>query len=497
TTTAEVTDLAGMGLSGELSARLRAGPDGSALDNVEGQINLDLQAARSWLGALAGLDPQARLAGVARSRVRLAGEDAGQRLDASVQITNLAYQSAPGAARLQEPRVNVRANAWLAPEGGRHRADELKITAAAITIDGSGSTYVASPDTDMDLAIQLAGDAAKLAPTLAALLGEGYEDLRGEGRLSGRFRATGSADDDAASLLVDGNAVLGSWSTRGLEVGDLKATLARTSAEEPLSLGLTSKLNKGRLFSQGAMTLGTPQYPWKGQLDLSDVDTSGVVTSQGFGRLLAFALPALLPAGANVPVLSGLLTARIEAEAPSLEDPAMLDGLTGRGRVSMTQGSIKNSTLFGGGSGGGQLGKIIQGLKLAVPEAGRVLESATKALTFSSLESKFRIAQRVVHVDRAKLSGTSLDVDLQGTVQFDKRVALASKLVLLGSAGKKVAKVLPGGAIPLRIGGTLASPQVRPDVDMGKLLAGAVGDPGDLLDRLKKKGLPKIKNPFK
>lgn len=496
-TTAEIRNLAGMGLGGELTARLREAEGETGLDEAEGQISLDLGRARSWLGALLGLEAQARMGGVARSRLRLAEEGAGRRLDATVQITNLMLQASPESARLDEPRVVLRANAWLAPEGERHRADELKLTANAITLDASGSTYVGAPDEDMDLSIQLGGDAAGLAPTLATFLGEGYEDLRGEGRLGGTVTATGSSARNARNLKVDGNLILGSWSTSGLKVGDLKSTLARASEDEPLSFGVTSKLNGGRMFSQAALTLGRDVMPWKGQLDLSDVDTSGVLTSKGVGRLLAFALPALLPAGANVPVLSGKLTARVEAEAPTIEDPAMMDGLTGRGRVSMAQGEIRNSTLFGGVGGGGNLGRVIQGLKVAVPDAGRVLEQATKALTFSSLESKFRVANRVVTVDRALLTGRALDVDMNGTVRFDKRVALNSKLQFKGQDAKNVGKFLPGGAIPLRIGGTLASPQVSPNVDLKDLLAGAIGNPEDLLDRLKKKGLPDIKNPFK
>ena len=496
-TTAEITNLAGMGLGGELSIRMREDEAGTALDEVEGQINLDLGQARSWLGTLIGLDAKARLAGVARTRIRLAEEGAGQRLDATSQITNLSLQAAPGSPRMDEPRVTLRANAWIAPEGERHRADDLKLSANALTIDASGSTYVASPDADMDLSVQLSGDAAKLAPTVAAFLGEGYEDLRGKGRIAGTLSATGSPANNGSGVLAEGNVSLGAWTTSGIEASDVKATLSRATLEEPLSFGLTSKLNKGRLFSQAAVTLGGAQLPWKGQVDLNDVDTSGIVTSKGVGRLLAFALPALLPAGTNVPVLSGRLTARVEAEAPSFEDPALMDGLTGRGRISMTQGEIKNSTLFGGGGSNSQIGRIIQGLKIAVPDAGRVLEQATKALTFSSLESKFRVANRIVQVDRALLTGRSLDVDMKGTVRFDKRIALDSKLQFKGNDGRNVEKVLPGGAIPLRIAGTLASPQVSPNIDMKKLLSGAIGDPNDLLDRLKKKKLPKIKNPFK
>ncbi len=495
-TIAELSKLQGMGLTGAASVRLRRDEvAGTTLDDVEGQFGLDLAQARSWLGGVLGLDPRARMQGRLTTRLHLAAEGAGKRLDATSQLDALLY-APPQGTPIREPRVVLQVSALLPPEGERQTAEVLKLEAAALTLDASGSSYVGGEDSQLDLSLRISGDAAKLAPTLAAHLGEGYEDLRGTGRLQGSLTARGSPAHNARTLLAEGELLLGSWSTSGLNVTDLKATIARESVKEPLSVGVASGLNKGKLFGQGAVTLGGETLPWRSTVDLADVDTSGVVTSKGIGRLLAFTLPALLPAKANVPVLSGRLTAHVEAQAPTIEDPAMMDTLTGSGRISMAQGQIRDSTLFGGGGGGGGLGKVIQGLKLAVPEAGRVLEGATKALTFSTLDSQFRVAKRVVYVDRAKLSGNTLDIAMRGTVNFDKRVAMDSDVTLLGSAGRKLGKVLDGGKIPLKVGGTLATPQVRPNVDMSKLLTGAVGDPKDLIDKVRK-GIPKIKNPFK
>ncbi|MDA1195312.1 MAG: hypothetical protein O2894_09010 [Planctomycetota bacterium] len=495
-TLAQVSNLKGMGLSGTVELRLRRDEGGTTLEQVDSQVGVDLARARPWVGALAGLDAGAQLAGMLQARVKLAPEGAGQRLDAIAQVDQLVFQQKPGAPTANEKRLSVRANAWLAPEGEVHRFEELKVTATGLVLDASGATYRAAPANELDGMLRLEGDAAVLAPTLAAFLGTGYEDLKGTGRLGGRVTARGPLGSHLAGLLLDGELVLGSWQTSGLSAQDLKATVARATRAEPITLGVVTVLNRGRVFAQSIVTPGTPAYPWSAQADMAGVDTSGVLTNRGLGRLLSFALPALLPSGGSVAVLSGLLDARVEAASPSVDDPVLMDGLPGTGRLTMAQGQIKDSTLFGSAGGGG-LGQVIQGLKIAVPEAGRVLESATKSLTFSSLESEFRFANRVVHVDRTQLTGPTLSVDMKGTVTFDQRTELASGLTLHGSGGEKLGRVLKDGRIPMRVTGTLAAPQVRPDVDMAALLAGAAGgDVKDLLDGLKK-DLPKIKNPFK
>ena len=421
-----------------------------------------------------------------------------RRLVSKAELTNLDWHRGGPEPRVREPRMVLVANVQLAPEGGRHLAEELTLDAGGLRLDLSGSSYVAQPDADLDATVRVGGDAARLAPLLGALLGEGYEDLRGQGPLRGEVSLKGSPAGNGTALRMSGKVGFGSWSTAGVVVQDAELSLNRPDVAAPLVVRFKAGMNGGTVRVDGRAGLGAPNIPWSAAAKVAKVDTSGVLTSRGLGRFLAFALPALLPSGKATPVLSGLLDADLQGGAPSIEDPALSDGLRGQGRVHMAGGEIKQSTLFGGG-GGGQFGKVIAMLKVAVPEAGRVLQDLSRAVTFSTLDSRFRVGNRVLTLEEAKLVGNSAHIDMKGRVDFEQRVALQTNVVLQGGGGRALAKVLPGGAIPLKISGTLETPQVRPEVDLKKLAAGGLGGRiPNLLEDLKKKKLPGgIPNPFK
>ena len=504
-TTVHVQELTGMGLSGGFEATLQRRDTGTAVHQAEGQVGLALAQARGLLGGLLGLPNTARLTGQVRSAFQLGEEDAGRRIAATTQISDLDYTSRPTAAPVREARVVLRTNAVLAAAGGRHQAEELKLTSAGITIDASGSSFAAEPDSDVDVSLRISGDATKLAAVLAALLGAGYEDLRGRGSLGGALSVRGSPAHGGRTLIVDGNLVLGSWSTSGLEIVDAKATLARPDPDAPLSLGFVSGLNGGKAFAEGRATLGGDLIPWQASTDLSGVDTSGVLTSQGLGRYLRFALPALLPSGATTPVLSGRLDAHVEAGAGDVTTPTARADFQGRGRIAMAQGEIKQSTLFGA-AGGSTFGSLLTGLKVAVPEVGRILEEASRAVAFTDLESQFAMQGRKITIEKTLLTGPRVVVEMKGTITGNpdgSRYALdlPTRVVLQGGAGKELERYLPGGAIPMKVRGTLSDPQPTPDVDAKDLLAGALpgGKPKDILDDIKKKlpKVPKLPNPFK
>ena len=258
-------------------------------------------------------------------------------------------------------------------------------------------------------------------------------------------------------------------------------------------------MNGGTARVDGRARLGGAAIPWTATAKVAGVDTSGVLVSRGLGRFLAFTLPALLPAGKATPVLSGRLDADLQGGAPSIADPALSHGLRGEGRIHMAGGEIQQSTLFGGARGG-NFDRVISMLKVAVPEAGRALQELSRAVTFSQLDSRFRVQDRVLTLEQAKLVGSSAHVDMSGRVDFDQRVDLRAKVTLQGGGGRALGEVLPGGAIPLKISGSLEAPQVDPDVDLKDLAAGGLG--GRLLEDVKKslggKKLPGgIPNPFK
>ena len=494
--TITVSEVRGMGLSGEGSVTLDPSGDAMRLAEASGRLGLRLREARGWLAPILELESRERLDGQLSSSVRLVESDGARQLSATAQLANLSWERGPGTTPVREPRITMQANLQLAPEGGRHRADELRLETSGLRLDASGSSYVAEPDTDVDATLRLGGDAARLAPLLSALLGEGYEDLQGRGGLSGEMTVRGSPADNGAGLLLNGDLGFGSWSTGGLVVSNAKLALKRPRTADPLTTSFTAGMNKGTARVDGSARLGGAMIPWRATAKLARVDTSTLLVGQGMGRYLAFALPALLPAGKNTPVLSGLLDADLEGSAPSIEDPGLSNGLQGKGRIHMSGGEIKQSTLFGGG--GGQLGKVISVLNVAVPEAGRALQELSRAVTFSSLDSRFRVANKVLLLDEAKLIGQSAHIDMKGRVDFEQRVALETNVAIQGGGGRALAKALPGGVIPLRVRGTLENPQVTPNVDLGKLAAGGLtGKVPGLLDDLKKKKLPGgIPNPF-
>jgi hypothetical protein len=211
-------------------------------------------------------------------------------------------------------------------------------------------------------------------------------------------------------------------------------------------------------------------------VEVVGVDTSPLMTQRGAGRYLAYAIPALLPADANVPVLSGRLDAQVDLEAAALDAPLRDDSLRGRARVHLTEGEIRQSTLFQGDG----MGKVVQALSVAVPEAGRALQGLARAVLFTSLESNLVVGERRVDVQSMNLLGRHARIQGRGQVNFSEQVAMNVELEL---EGKLLAKVVPQGALPLQIGGTLGRPQVLPRIDLAKLVGTGVAK--DAVDRVR------------
>jgi len=515
----KLSNLSGLGLSGggnaqfsEVAAEAGVGPE-TTFQQAEAQITVDLASARPWLGGVLKMDPGGRLGGRARLDLHVDGGGDGQHVTGSAQANDLFVLTRPGTTPIREKRVTVQADVALAPAGGKHVAKTLTLDAGGLRVDLDGSTLVAEPDIEADMHARLSGDAAQLAPTLAAFLGAGYEDLRGEGPITGSIDVTGSPAEHGRTLLARADLVLGSWTTSGLSIEKVRVKAARADVASPLKANLLATVGGGSAQADLVVTMGGATLPWTSDVHLAAVDTSSVVIGEGgLGRYLAFALPALVPADAGVPVLSGRLDADLHGASTAIHGDALADGLTGKGTLQMAQGEVKQSTLFGGGDG--RMGKLVGALRLAVPAAGQVLAELQKAVAFSALVSTFTVAGRVLTVQQTKLTGERVVIDTSGTVGFDETINLKSRVVLQGKAGQALAARLPDGAIPLKIGGTLDEPRVGPDVEMASLLPipGKKHGKG-ILDKIKKKlpklpklpkfpkipkpKLPKLPNPFK
>ena len=499
------SDLRGMGLSGSGNAsfddvKVEDGPAAGTMTTAfrqgEMQLTVDLSQARPWLGGLMDMDPRGRLGGRLRADVRIRGDGDGHHMVATTQANDLYVLTKPGAVPIQEKRVTLRSDVHIAGPGGKHEARDLTLDAAGLRLELSGSSFVAEPDADADLHVKVGGDAAVLAPTLAAMLGEGYEDLKGSGQIAGSVTVTGSPADNGKALFTTADLVFGNWSTSGLDIQNARLKASRADASTPLSARFDAGINGGTAEVSINTTLGQPTIPWTSDVKLVGVDTSTLVVGDGVGGYLAYVLPAILPADAKMPVLSGRLDADLHGASSALQGDAMANDLTGNGTIKMEKGEVKQSTLFGGGKGGGgKLGKLVSALKFVAPEAGTALTELAKAVGFSSLLSEFAVANRVVDVKQTKLTGPRVIIDMTGKVGFNRALDLQSKVTLQGSAGKRLEDTLPGGAIPMTIGGTLDDPQVSPTVDASAFVPiPGKGKGKSLLDKIKKK-LPKIPTP--
>lgn len=488
-----LTQLAGFGITaGTGSLRLVSEPEGMRVGPGALELGLDLAIAGPWLRPLLDLRPEARLAGQLAVNLNAVEQANGLVLKGITYAQNVFWQPTPADVPLKDSRISVEHDVRIAPEGERSPLTRLVIGVTGLTIDVSGSSILQSEDgLDLDVKGTLRGDAARLAPTVAALMGPSYADMRGSGAIQGTFKASGSPAAGGQDLLLDVALTAGSWTSGGLSIANTQVNARRAALADPIAAAINASFNQGPTSITGTYTPGPGPTPWTLVLNASRVDTSSLLVDRGPSRFLVFALPATLPSNAQTPVLSGLLDARVNLRSGDLASPGLLDGLRGTGHVAMQQGEIKNSTLFQG-SDQGKLGALFKVLGTAVSEVGDVVKSLTRALTFQTLESDFTVADRRVTVQQAKLSGRYVALLTKGVVTFEKQVNLTTDLTLQGSAGEKAAKILPSPTIPLRVTGTMPNTVVTPNLDPSKLLGkGLLDKAKDLIDRNKPKDIVK------
>ena len=349
------------------------------------------------------------------------------------------------------------------------------ITGSMRTRD-TGTKEAHEEETDVDLKIEVDADAARLADTFRSLLGEGYEDMAGEGRVKGQFVLVGPTGDDGRDLRIDGDLAWRRFASGGISSEDGTVTLRRPAPGTPLLATAKSKVNGGTVDVRATCDLGKGKSPWTAKAKVVGLDTSPMVTGKGASRYLPLLLPAIVPAGSTTPVLSGRLDADLDLRSDALREPGLSDTLSGPGSIKMTQGSVSDSTLFSalsGQAGGGSLGMLAK----AVPALGGGLAQLGKSVMFSELSSSFRLGKRMISLDPVVLVSPSVTLRFGGVVGFDGTMDLAIPLVLGGDVGAQVGKVLPNRTIPLRVRGKTGALSVTPDLKMesiGKgLLEGA------------------------
>jgi uncharacterized protein involved in outer membrane biogenesis len=473
---------AGIEVRGKAEFATRGGE--SSLSTAHADAKGDLDAARPLLVPLLGMRTDAALSGRVEAKADLADSGGTRTLVAHAAVTNLRYGGSARRAPLEEPSAVVDARLEARAATGTYRVETLTLRATSLSLDvDRGGTFASRPDEDgveVDLAATVDGDAQRLARHVRAVLGEGWDDLEGEGRLHGRAIAAGPTASRGRDLRLDVDLSFRKFESGGLALSDGKITAKRPSPMTPLVVHAQSGVNGGTFVLDGSCRLGVGTSPWDAKATVAGADASPLVTATGFARYLPMILPSIVPAGKTSRVLSGRLDATVDLSSAAISDPALSDGLRGDGSLTMTQGSVSDSTLFGSLAGEGA-GKALGLLAQAVPTAGRWFREVGKAVLFTELSSRFQVGDRKIHLDEVKMSSEAYSTKFSGDVAFDGRLDLKVPLVIGGDLGGQIGKYVKNSTIPLRVTGSAGSPKVRPDLELSNL------SPGGLLDDLLKK----------
>jgi uncharacterized protein involved in outer membrane biogenesis len=462
-TTIDVDGLALLGVRADGEATIADGKATGTFD-VEG----DLERVGPLLAAL----PEGmRAAGHAKVRVEAEPSGSGSRVRARGNVDRFRWIPAKGPP-VEEPSITLEADVVSTDEA--HEVRTLALTSAAFTAKASGRVATGGAGAT-DLRGTLDGDGKRLAAHLRALLGEDYADLTGDGRLRGPFAFTRSGPADRPDLRVDADLELPRLSSGGMTLEGGRLTAKRAQAPGPSTFSLTSRVNGGTANATGSCDLQKDGNPWDGKAEVRQVDTSSLVVGKGAGRYLPMLLPAIVPANATTPVLSGRLDADLSLSAYTPGRVAFLDALKGSGRLDMRQGTVKDSTLFAGLAGGGGSPGLAKLLSL-VPGLGEEIQGLSRSLLFTEMASRFDVGGRAIRLLEVRLVSEAVTLAFDGRVGFDGTMDLSVPVRLQGKAGKATGRFLKDGVVRVRVTGTVEKPRVLPDLRASDLAGGAVED---------------------
>ncbi|MFM8980268.1 MAG: AsmA family protein, partial [Planctomycetia bacterium] len=479
--------LAGLGIEARATAQALPGEAGAGpqLEQVRLEARAALAEVARALGPVLGLAPGSVLEGRVALETTVRGPASARRLEGRLTAEQLAWQGEPGARRIEEPSVVLEHALVLGAGDGPLSIERLRLASRALALDLAGTQ---ASDGAFDLRGTLRGDAALLAERLRALGGESVADLDGSGALEGRLQARAAAGGSplAERLLASADLALGSWASSGARLEQVRFTAQRERLEQPLGLALEARINSGSARAALALTPARGRLPWTLEARLAQVDTSTFVMRNAMVKRLAMVLPTLVPFDAKTPALSGLLDASLTLAAPGVEEADLRTGLSGRGEVLLAKGTLGQSTLFGSLAGGNTLGDVGKALLRMAPEVSQALSGLAKAITYREISSRFAIAGEVLTIEQARMLAADHRLEMEGRVTSDAVGDLRARLFLEGKAGEEAQRVLPKGALPLRIRGPLARPEIRPDLKASDLLQGLLPSPADLLKDPKK-----------
>lgn len=494
TTTLESVTLSAFGIDVRAKAVFGADAAGAtAMRSAEAHVTGDLATARPMLGALLGLAPDAQLAGRLRSDLDVAPSGGARSVRGKTTIEALHFVSGRDPAKptaapttFDEPQVVVEHDLTLDAFGpDSMRLDRVTLASGALSAAMTGSTRGAGEARVLDAKLTIDGDASRLATRLKAFLGAGYEDMAGEGRIPGQVVLVGPTAGKGRDLRIDAELSFTKFVSSGITAENGRLHIERPDPSRRLTLSLGATINRGTVKVTGDCDYGRGESPWSTKVSIRGLDTSPVLVSGGAGHYLALVMPAIVPADATTNVLSGLLDADLDVTSAAIDQPRLADTLSGTGSVRMTQGSVKDSTIFSSLAGDGA-GKGLSALIALVPGVGQEFRNLSRALMFQSLSSTFSIASRRIQLNPVELISPSVELRFTGVVGFDGASELSIPLKLGGDAGRAVEPYLADRTIPLRVSTPAGGKaRVTPDLSPEKFVTGGLLDKGkDVLDGL-------------
>lgn len=327
------------------------------------------------------------------------------------------------------------------------------------------------------------------------------DDVKGSGQLAVNFAKQASIkldlqldEVDTASYLTDNTAATTSSAAQreaepdltALRQFDLDLKLVVNSFKvaglhtENLQLALTNKA--GLLQIQNA---SADLYQGK-VLAKATVDARKTPVSYSFTKqLTGLALRPMLKDGADIDLLSGTATLRIEGKGHSLLPEQIKKNLQATGSFEVTDGSLY----------GVNIAQMIRNAKATLKNEAQTSDSSDQKTDFSSLTGSFNLTEGVLTNPDLKMAAPLLRLGGKGSAnllseELDYQLSTALVNTSKGQGGKDKDELV-GIEIPLKISGTMQQPKYS--LDTKALLEGQLKDKVESgKEKLKNKLLEKL-----
>jgi AsmA protein len=220
-----------------------------------------------------------------------------------------------------------------------------------------------------------------------------------------------------------------------VQANDLKIAMeARYQLVQVSNLSLD--LFGGQISGQGEVTTGSNSPPFDGKIRMQGLQLKPVMETVDTGKVS----------------ISGTAAAQLDVHGLGFSMSDLTDSLTGTGHIEAKDGKIEGINL---------LKEAFSLLRLT-----GIKHDITDATAFSTIESDMTIKRGIITVERLRMDSNDFEAIATGTVGFDQKLDLKTKLSLSQElsrqiSGSNVAKIATTGnriTVPMFITGTLSAP---------------------------------------